>query len=92
MAMENDVFYFTSSVWAEMKKAVNYKVDAAINNDGIILEAQCECGAGQGPTAHCKHVSTVMYAIIKFITTWDILTELTCTQVNDIRTFCQLTK
>ena len=40
-----EVAYFTSSVWAEMKKNVSYKVDVSINSR-VGDEAQCECGAG----------------------------------------------
>ena len=69
---------------------MTYKIDAAINDGGVILELQCECGAGHSPTAHSKHVSTEMYPIIRFITTGDILTKLTCTQVNDMVLFQQI--
>ena len=40
----------------EMSKLVLYTIDIAIENDGIIAECQCECAAGMGPLAHCKHI------------------------------------
>ena len=55
-------------------------VNIALNDDGIVEESQCECGAGQGPTGHCKHVSAVLYGLTCFADSSDVLTELTCTQ------------
>ena len=52
--------FVQSIVWAEMRKSVSYRVDISLNEDGIIQETQCECGAGQGPSADCKHVVTVL--------------------------------
>ncbi|KAK3884925.1 hypothetical protein Pcinc_010768 [Petrolisthes cinctipes] len=55
-AVHENIVYVTLSVWAEMKKSVNYKVDASLTKDGVVSESQCECAAGQGSAAHCKHV------------------------------------
>jgi len=44
------------------------------------LEAQCECPAGEGPYAHCKHVCIVMYGAIMFTKNKAINVEETCTQ------------
>ena len=74
--------FVQSTVWAEMRKSVSYRVDISLNEDGIVQETQCECGAGQGPTAHCKHVVTVLFGLTCFSATGDVLTELTCTQVS----------
>ena len=52
----NNFCCISSVVWAEMKKQTNHKVDISLDTDAVVYEAQCECGAGQGPTAHCKHV------------------------------------
>ena len=64
-----------------MKKSVSYKVDLSLDNMLVVQEAQCECGAGQGPTAHCKHVACVLYALHCVTCTGSIITEQTCTQV-----------
>lgn len=77
----NDITFITSMVWAEMRKTVSYKVDISLNPDAVIQESQCECGAGQGPTAHCKHVTAVLFGLASFCKEGTILTELTCTQV-----------
>lgn len=81
IATHSGSYYIYSQIWAEMKKSVSYRVDLSINHDGI-NEAQCECGAGQGPTAHCKHVGTTLYALQAFSSSGDLITETTCTQVG----------
>ena len=53
---DNSLWYVRSAVRAEMSKPVLYTIDIAIENDGIIAECQCECAAGMGPLAHCKHI------------------------------------
>lgn len=79
MAVKGTSTYFTSTIWAEMKKNVAYRTDISFQN-GIICETQCECTAGEGPSAHCKHVGTTLYALIEFTKGKDIVTEQTCTQ------------
>ncbi|XP_014674679.1 PREDICTED: uncharacterized protein LOC106814834 [Priapulus caudatus] len=64
-----------------MKKMASYKVDICIDKEAVIEEGQCECGAGQGPTAHCKHIAAVLFGLTSFRNAGSILTELTCTQV-----------
>lgn len=75
-------WYFTGLVCAEMRKSVTYRADIMINKQSTVTEAQCECGAGQGPTAHCKHVSSILYSILSIKDTGNILFEETCTQVT----------
>lgn len=75
--------YFTAYVWTEMKKNTSYKVDVCVEPSGVVVEAQCECGAGQGPTAHCKHVVALLYGLSQFCLNGKLITELSCTQVSD---------
>lgn len=82
MAKHQGATYFSASVWAEMKKSVSYHVDIHVDDHSVIAEAQCECSAGQGPSAHCKHIGTVLYGIHQFHTNRTLLTETTCTQVR----------
>lgn len=85
MAANPTHFYFTGSVWAEMKKTTAYKVDVCIDRDLVVTEGQCECGAGQGPTAHCKHITVVLFGIARFEDDGvKYLQESTCTQVRII--------
>ncbi len=74
--------FIAAVVWAEMKKLDSYRVDVSLNQDAVVQEAQCECGAGQGSTAHCKQVTTVLHGLSSFCQSGSILTELTCTQVK----------
>ncbi|KAK4309448.1 hypothetical protein Pmani_018945 [Petrolisthes manimaculis] len=80
-AVHENLVYVTSSVWVEMKKTVSYKVDASLTKDGVVNESQCECAAGQGQAVHCKHVITVLFALVAFCKDGELLTDLTCTQV-----------
>ena len=63
-----------------MKKSVTYKLDIAVDCDECIVESQCECAAGMGPNAHCKHVCCLLLALYNFSSSGEILTEETCTQ------------
>lgn len=78
-ASEYQVNYVRGRVAAEMKKKVVYNVDVSFDNHGVITECQCECGAGMGPEAHCKHVSVVIYALIDFSEKGTIYVQGTCT-------------
>lgn len=61
-----------------MKKALVYSVDVKLDSHGVVQESQCECGAGMGPNAHCKHVMLTLLAVTK--TKEGIITKDTCTQ------------
>lgn len=65
---------------AEMKKGMSYYIDISLDKYGIIRECQCDCAAGQGPEAHCKHVQTALWALVCHSTTGGVETEETCTQ------------
>ncbi|XP_074653631.1 uncharacterized protein LOC141907787 [Tubulanus polymorphus] len=78
---KNDLTFIKGNVWAEMRKATSYGVEISLNRDGVVVKCQCECAVGQGPTAHCKHVICILYGLAHFKKTWDVLTEITCTQV-----------
>lgn len=51
--------YITGRISAEMLKKRIYQVDVKLDDHGIVQESQCECGAGMGPEAHCKHVQLI---------------------------------
>jgi hypothetical protein len=81
----DEKYYFRSKCHAEMRKDITYLVDAVVDKDGVVLEGQCECGAGMGPEAHCKHVQTLIYAIIQLRDTNAVKTLQTCT--DTLQTF-----
>lgn len=72
--------YIKSCCRAEMKKSVSYIVDISLTQGGHVKEAQCECAAGMGPNAHCKHVCALLYACYVFNCNGDICVEKTCTE------------
>lgn len=53
----------------EMKQGF-YTVMLILNNDGDILQAFCQCPAGKGPKASCKHTAALCYAIEDFVKTF----------------------
>ena len=79
-ACSDDNFFVRSSCRAEMSKSVSYKIDVSFDTDGYIQESQCECAAGMGPNAHCKHVCTVLYAMSEFSCKKQVVVEQTCTE------------
>ena len=84
---DTDKVYFRSECRASMKVHVVYLIDISIDSQGIILNSQCECGAGMGPNAHCKHVCAVLYGLVKFVDSHTFTTFQTCTQ--QLQTFHQ---
>jgi hypothetical protein len=77
----NDVYYYIrAECRASMKVAVTYIVDVSIDSHGIVQECQCECAAGMGPHAHCKHVVALLYGLVKFSDGGQFQTAKTCTE------------
>jgi len=85
-ASAGETTYVTGRISAEMSKLLVYVVDIQLDKHGAVIEAQCECAAGSGPGAHCKHVAVVLFALTK--TQYGIRTMETCTQV--LQTFHQV--
>ena len=75
-----DLFFIKSACHAEMKKNITYIVDISIKPNGRVFETQCECGAGEGPLGHCKHIKTVLFACCRFVKTKELKVELSCTE------------
>lgn len=65
--------FFIALCSAEMKTSTDYEVKLGINcQSREILKAQCQCPAGVGPAAACKHVSAVLYGVEHYIVTGNI--------------------
>nr|XP_018672258.1 uncharacterized protein LOC108950671 [Ciona intestinalis] len=65
-------------VSASMKKKVTcYKLKA--NAKGELLNSACECPAGQGPHATCKHIAAVCYFLVVAKEKGELLIEDSCT-------------
>lgn len=44
-------------------KKVAYLVDIKLSQDGDIEECHCDCAAGSGVQASCKHVSVLLCGV-----------------------------
>ena len=64
--------YLWSVVKAEMRKNVSYQCHIQLDSRGALLEAQCECVAGLGPGAHCKHMFVTLHALQTFLSSGTI--------------------
>lgn len=85
-AQEGDFFYATGICAAEMRKSVKYNVTIKFKKN-IIIEAQCECAAGLGPHAQCKHVIVLMLGLAEFSDTKFI--KLQCSPTSVLQSFHQ---
>ena len=67
------VIHIRTGVLASMRE-VRYDVKCAIDNQtGLVVLASCECPAGAG--GKCNHVSSVLFALLDFVT---IMRNLSC--------------
>lgn len=67
--IEENIF-FIALCSAEMKTSTDYEVKLQIScQSREIHKAQCQCPAGVGPVAACKHVSAVLYGVEYYIVT-----------------------
>ena len=89
MADKGNKSYIQAECRAQMKKTVVYKLDLSFDSQGQVYEAQCECGAGMGPEAHCKHVCALLYGLCKFVKSGDLKTEMTCTERFQTFHYCK---
>ncbi|CAH1104601.1 unnamed protein product [Psylliodes chrysocephalus] len=78
--------FFNSSVKAAMKKIL-YHVDIFITTDNSIEQCQCECAAGEGTQAHCKHITAVLLTVAMFCERKVLWIEEACT--TQLQTFHQ---
>ncbi|KAK3107721.1 hypothetical protein FSP39_020797 [Pinctada imbricata] len=80
ISQQSDKTFIKASCRAETRKGVSYTVDIELGQRCSIIEPQCECAAGMGPHAHCKHVCCALYGAVMYQSKRDIKTEETCTQ------------
>lgn len=79
-AAGNDSYFVAARCHAQMKNGVTYLVNIQLDTIGAVLAAECECAAGMGPDAHCKHVLAVLYGLSVYRKEGALKTERTCTQ------------
>ncbi|KAJ2939037.1 hypothetical protein O0L34_g19017 [Tuta absoluta] len=79
VATEGNHFYFHAQCKAQMKKLL-YIVILKMEHSGMIEESHCECAAGSGLEAHCKHIFTVLHGIEDLVRTKSIIMFQVCTE------------
>jgi hypothetical protein len=75
---DNKIF-FSGLVEAQMKK-VSYAIKFILNDKGEIQFSCCECAAGVGPTATCKHVAASLLTVLAFKEEGSLSITLSCTE------------
>jgi hypothetical protein len=76
----DDIFFFKGLVHAQMYKKVTYNVYVKITNEAVIEASHCECAAGEGGSAHCKHVIVLLLGIEQMVHEGNIILRQACTQ------------
>ncbi|XP_045541411.1 uncharacterized protein LOC123722891 [Papilio machaon] len=61
-------------------KSLQYEVDILINKNGNPEASQCECPAGSGTNALCKHVAVLLFGIENMVREKLLLLQEVCTQ------------
>lgn len=61
-------------------KSLQYEVDILITKNGNPEASQCECPAGSGTNALCKHVAVVLFGIENMVREKVLLLQEVCTQ------------
>ena len=85
------IIYLSGMVEAAMRSKTTYSMKFALDgNSGEVLVGHCECPAGRGPTASCKHIVAGLLALVKFAKEGDMQVQLSCTET--IQTFKKPTK
>ncbi|XP_045449980.1 uncharacterized protein LOC123658665 [Melitaea cinxia] len=76
---EGNYTYVRGQCKASMKK-VAYVVDVKLSKDGVIEECHCDCAAGSGTQASCKHVSVLLFGIHEMVHKKSIKLHQSCTE------------
>ena len=75
------VLYISGIVEAEMKSKTTYSLKIVIDGvTGEVWQGHCECPAGTGPTATCKHIVAVLLILVKFAQEGILQVKLSCTE------------
>ncbi|KAL7301574.1 hypothetical protein TKK_0005590 [Trichogramma kaykai] len=78
-------YFVKGSVKAELKKHMSYICDVKLWSDGEVEVSSCDCFVGQSNFAHCKHVITVLIALLSWNINKCAILETTCTE--NLQTF-----
>ena len=76
------IFYFISPCLRNvLTLQVSYIFKLVLDgNSGEVMNSHCECPAGSGDTATCKHIVGVLLMLSKFVLHGTLTLQLTCTE------------
>lgn len=79
---DEDMYFYHGQVNSEYTKRLTYFTKLVVHQNGNIMESSCECVAGKGLRAVCKHISVICYPLLQFSErkVWQI--RKTCTEVK----------
>ena len=73
--------HIKSNCLPEMRKDRAYKILLSLHNSSYdIATACCGCPAGKGPTASCKHIGALCYALVSFCRLRTLPDFVSCTE------------
>ena len=77
---KNDFLFVKKSCIHEMRKDRVYELGVVIGQRNMaILQAECGCPAGRGPSGSCKHIAALCYTLADFCRLGTLPEFLTCT-------------
>ncbi len=79
VACHEDAVFFCGAVEATMKKNLIYTVRFALDKHGEVQFSWCECPAGEGPTATCKHIVASLLVVLTLQNEGKMLVSSSCT-------------
>ena len=65
-AWDGDMVFYHGQVNSEYTKQLTYFTKVVIHMNGRILESTCECVAGKGFRAICKHIAVMCYSVLRY--------------------------
>lgn len=72
--------FFMGIVNAAMKKNVSYNIKLLVESHGEVQNSLCDCPAGDGPHATCKHVVATLLVISHFVKSGELYITKSCTE------------
>ena len=76
---QSNTTFFKAQCFSSYKKNVSYNIDIEIDKNAV-RRCQCECAAGTGPYARCKHVCALLFGLSQFCYDRYFRTHETCTE------------
>ena len=88
--IQDGKYFISGLVAASMKKYVNYWTKLSFTLQGELQHTKCECAAGAGPHACCKHLACMAFMLSEASHSGQVLMKKTCTE--QLQTFHQPSK